>query len=306
LAEHTVEAVVVDHASGDLLRRCIRSLALAGASRVVVVDNAVPPGRSAEVLESLHGGLGDTRLDLVETGVNVGYGAGANRGVATCSAEVVLVCNPDLVVDVSALSVLADALSGDRGLAIVGPEVLDADGKRYPSARRFPDLVEGAGHALAGLVSPDNRFSRRYRMTDLSPHETTRVDWVSGSFMLVRRSAFEDLGGFDEEYFMYAEDVDICWRAHRAGWGVAYVPAASVTHLGAVSTRSRPYRMLVAHHRSTLRFASRSLSGPRRVALPAIAVALSLRLVAEVAAELAARLVAAPAIGAVKAQVADD
>jgi N-acetylglucosaminyl-diphospho-decaprenol L-rhamnosyltransferase len=101
--------------------------------------------------------------------------------------------------------------------------------------------------------------------------------------MLVRRRVFEELGGFDEAYFMYGEDVDICWRAHRAGYGVAYVPLASVTHVGGISTRRAPYRMLAAHHRSALRFASRTLSGSRRLALPAVAAVLGLRLVAEVA-----------------------
>jgi N-acetylglucosaminyl-diphospho-decaprenol L-rhamnosyltransferase len=100
---------------------------------------------------------------------------------------------------------------------------------------------------------------------------------------MARRSAFEELGGFDESYFMYGEDVDLGWRAHRAGWQVAYVPTAAVTHLGAVSTRRAPYRMLLAHHRSALRFAGRSLEGPKKAALPAVAAALGARLTFEVA-----------------------
>ena len=146
-------------------------------------------------------------------------------------------------------------------MAIAGPLVLEPDGTRYPSARRFPSLLEGAGHAIAGRLMPHNRFSRRYRMTEMSTTSTTAVDWVSGSCMLVRRKAFEELGGFDESYFMYGEDVDLCWRAHRAGYAVAWVPSASVTHVGGISTRRTPYRMLAAHHRSALRFASRSFLG---------------------------------------------
>jgi len=295
----SVEAVVVDHASGEMLSGCVSSLFAAGASQVLVVDNAVPAGRSKDVLSvSLDiSGSDPAPVRVVETGVNVGYGAGANRGVARCEAEFVLVCNPDLVVEVDSLRLLSDALVADGRLAIVGPKVLGADGSRYPSARRFPDLIEAAGHALAGLIAPNNRFSRRYRMTELPAQETTWVDWVSGSCMLVRREAFEQLGGFDEEYFMYAEDVDLCWRAHRAGWGVAYVPEASATHLGGVSTSARPYRMLLAHHRSTLRFAGRTLSGFRRAALPAIAVALSVRLVVEMARSAAAGLAARGSTG---------
>ncbi len=84
---------------------------------------------------------------------------------------------------------------------------------------------------------------------------------MSGACFLVRRSAFEQVGGFDEAYFMYLEDVDLCWRLGRAGWRVAYVPTAEVTHLQGVSTDRHPYRMIVEHHRSLLRFAARSSRG---------------------------------------------
>ena len=268
---------MVDYDSGQVLARCVESLREAGAVRVVVVDNAVPPGRARRAFRAAHD------VEVIEPGANLGYGSGANRGAGACTAELLVICNPDVVVGGEALARLMGALDSDQGLAIVGPLVLEPDGNRYPSARRFPSLVEAAGHALAGLLAPGNRFTRRYRMEDLTTAKTTKVDWVSGSFMMVRRQVFEELGGFDETYFMYGEDVDLCWRAHRAGWGVAYVPSASVTHHGGVTTRRAPYRMLVAHHRSALRFAARTLSGPRRLALPVVALALGIRLVAEVA-----------------------
>lgn len=286
-----IDAIVVDHSAGDVLGTCVRSLEAAGADRIVVVDNAVPPGASARALLASIGAA--SRAEVVETGANVGYGSGANRGAATSAAELILICNADVVVESGALGVLADALDAEGALAIVGPRVNEPDGTRYPSARRFPSLTESAGHALAGLVVPGNRFTRRYRMEHLGeegstgPGPSTKVDWVSGSCMLVRREAFEDLGGFDESYFMYGEDVDLCWRAHRAGWSVGYVPAAAVTHHGGVSTRRAPYRMLAAHHRSALRFAHRSLAGPRKALLPAVALALGARLVASVARQAA-------------------
>jgi N-acetylglucosaminyl-diphospho-decaprenol L-rhamnosyltransferase len=291
--------VVVDHAAGEALVRCVESLERAGADHIVVVDNAVPPGSTRQVLGS--GREGRAGVEIVETGLNLGYGPGANRGAAGCGGELLLVCNPDLVLESTALERMKAALVEDPGLAIVGPRVLEPDGTRYPSARRFPSLLEGAGHAIAGVLAPENRFTRRYRMVELSSEKIARVDWVSGSCMLLRRNAFEELGGFDESFFMYGEDVDICWRAHRSGWGVAYVPQASVTHIGGLSTRSRPYRMLAAHHRSTLRFANRSLAGPRRLALPGIAFVLGVRLMAE-----SARIAVAARRRATGAGSADD
>jgi N-acetylglucosaminyl-diphospho-decaprenol L-rhamnosyltransferase len=115
-------------------------------------------------------------------------------------------------------------------------------------------------------------------MEDIDQEATSPVDWVSGACFMARRRALDELGGFDESYFMYLEDVDLCWRAHRAGWTVAYVPTAVVTHVQGVSTAGHPYRMLVAHHRSAFRFAARTAEGRHRVALPGVALILAARL----------------------------
>ncbi len=220
----------------------------------------------------------DGEVRLVQTGTNLGYGAAANRGIAVSDLELVLVSNPDVAVHEGALAALVEVLGADPVLAIAGPRILESDGARYPSARRFPSLLDAVGHALLGDLVPHNRFTRRYRMADLSSDEVTEVDWVSGACFLARRRALEELGGFDEAYFMYAEDTDLCWRARRAGWGVVYVPDAVVTHVQGISTARHPYRMLVAHHRSVFRFAARTESGWRRLALPGMAVFLTLRL----------------------------
>ena len=293
-----VAAVVVNHDAGDALLRCVASLRADGVGEVIVVDNASTDGSTERVAAA------DPAVRLVLTGANLGYGAGANRGIAASGGAFVLVSNPDVAVHEGALEVLHRALLSDPVLAIAGPCILEADGTHYPSARRFPSLVDAAGHALLAGVAPGNRFTRRYRMagevsgtaagplpgeddvTESEPPEagatieTSEVDWVSGACFLARRSALENLGGFDESYFMYAEDADLCWRARRAGWGVAYVPGAVVTHIQGVSTGRRPYRMLAAHHRSVYRFASRSSTGWRRAALPAVAAFLALRLAA--------------------------
>ncbi len=160
----------------------------------------------------------------------------------------------------------------------MGPLIRTAEGDRYPSARRFPSMVDAAGHATIGLFTPRNRFTRAYHQADLETGTAiVDVDWVSGACFLVRRAAFEQVGGFDEAYFMYAEDVDLCWRLGRSGWTVAYVPAAEVTHLQGVSTDRHPYRMIVEHHRSVLRFAARTSGGARRLLLPLVAIAVGAR-----------------------------
>lgn len=269
-----VAAVVVNHDAGSALRDCVASLVADGVEEIVVVDNA----SSDDSLDVMAGACAD--VAVVSTGSNLGYGAGVNRGVAASAAEFVLVTNPDVVVEAGATATLAAAVAADPAVAIVGPQVLRRDGVRYPSARRFPGLVDAVGHAALALFWPQNPFSRRYRMDTIGLAAPSAVDWVSGACMLVRRRAFEELGGFDEAYFMYAEDMDLCWRARRAGWQVVFVPAAAVTHLQGVSTAHHPFRMLVAHHRSAFRFVARSARGWRRALLPLVGVALTARLAA--------------------------
>lgn len=266
------EAVIVNHDAGEALLACVASLRAEGVDEVVVVDNASTDG-SAERLQSEDGAV-----RMVRAGRNLGYGAGANRGLALLHGELVLVCNPDVVVHPGALALLADALRADSVVAVVGPRILEPDGTRYPSARRFPSWTDALGHALLGTLRPGNRFTRMYRMADLATDKISTVDWVSGACFLARRRALEEIGGFDERYFMYLEDTDLCWRLSRAGYRVAYVPEAAVSHIQGLSTARHPYRMLVAHHRSALRFAARTTSGWRRVGLPAVAALLALRL----------------------------
>ncbi|MDA8074884.1 MAG: glycosyltransferase family 2 protein [Actinomycetota bacterium] len=262
-------AVVVDYDAGDVLGACVRSLRDDGVREIVVVENGDPMNARRA--------LGGLRVPVVVTGRNLGYGAGANRGIASSGgSEHVLVCNPDLQVHPGATERLVAALDAHPDWAIVGPRIVDPDGVEYPSVRRFPSMTDAAGHALLALVKPDNRFSRRYR--DVVGQEPRAVDWVSGACFCARRTALEELGGFDEAYFMFAEDIDLCWRAHRAGWGVGVEPRAEVTHVHGVSRRHHPYRMLAAHHRSALRFAARRSQGLERLALPAAAAALGVRL----------------------------
>jgi N-acetylglucosaminyl-diphospho-decaprenol L-rhamnosyltransferase len=266
--------VVVNHDAGEVLLECVASLRAEGVAELVVVDNASSDG-SPDALA-----MTDPAVQVLRTGVNLGYGAGVNHGLASVRSEMVLVSNPDVEVHRGAIGALEEALGADATLAIAGPRIEEPDGARYPSARQFPSFADATGHVLLGQLVPGNRFTRRYKMEELDASEPTEVDWVSGACFLARRRALCELGGFDEAYFMYAEDIDLCWRVRQAGWGVTYVPKAVVTHLRGLSTSQHPYSMLVAHHRSAYRFARRSTRGWRRAALPAVGGLLGVRLAA--------------------------
>lgn len=265
-----VAAVVVNYNAGDSLLDCVKSLLAERVAEVVVVDNASSDGSADSVASA--------GARLVENGRNIGYGGAANVGARLTTSEYLVVCNPDLVVAPGAVATLVDRLASDPSLGVVGPMLRDPDGAVYPSGRDFPSLKDAVGHAFLGLVWGGNPWTRRYRHLGSDQHRPRRADWVSGSFLAARRLAFSSVGGFDESYFMYVEDVDLCWRLSRAGWATWYEPAAEVCHEQGRSASRRPYRMLVAHHRSMWRFARRSARGVDRLLLPVMGVGLVVRL----------------------------
>ncbi len=273
----TVGAVVVDYNVGLPLREAVQSLIDEGITSIAVVENGAP-GSARMAL----GPLADI-VTLMVPGENLGFGAGVNRGVAALSGDVdtIVVANPDSIAHQGSVQDLSTMLENHPDWGLVGPTIVTSDGGLYPSIRQFPSPLDAAGHALFGLIAPSNRFTTRYRSAIARPDGG--VDWVSGAFFLIRRDCFEAVGGFDEDYFMFAEDMDLCWRIHQAGFGVGVARDAVVTHVEGVARRAHPYRMIVAHHRSAYRFATKTTTGSRRILLPLAALVLGTRFVGTVA-----------------------
>jgi N-acetylglucosaminyl-diphospho-decaprenol L-rhamnosyltransferase len=269
--KEAVAGVVVNYNAKEYLLQCVGSLLSQGVALVVVADNGSTDGSEMALLERY------PEAKWVPTGANLGYGTAANIGAAVVDSPYLLICNADVVVGQGSVTKLRSFLEGRPDVALVGPRVHGSDGALYPSARRFPDLLEAFGHGILGQFWVGNPFSRRYRMEDWDHAKAREVDWISGACFLARRSAWDAVGGFDRAYFMYMEDVDLCWRLAKAGWSVAYEPAAEVVHAQGVSADRTPYRMLFAHHVSMWRFARRTENGNRRWLLPLVMAGLAVR-----------------------------
>ena len=159
----------------------------------------------------------------------------------------------------------------DENIASVGPALLTSEGEIYPSARVVPSLRNGVGHALFANLWVENPWTRAYRNDRTTMAIQRDAGWLSGACLLVRRTAFEALGGFDPGYFMYFEDVDLGYRFGKAGYRNVYAPSSVATHSGAHSTTTESARMISAHHASARRFLNRKYSGgwlwPVRVSL---------------------------------------
>lgn len=261
----TVAAVAVTYSPGRSLETFLDSLAQASVRPldIVLADNGSPDGSVASAA---------TRpgVRVVATGGNLGYGRAANLGVHDTTAEFVVVANPDVVWAPGSLdALLAAARRWPQGAAF-GPLIRTPEGAIYPSARALPSLWRGIGHALFGWWWPANPWTAAYRVEGQVPAERT-AGWLSGSCLLVRRDAFDAVGGFDPGYFMYFEDLDLGDRFARAGWQNVYVPSAVVTHTGGHATSRHAATMAAEHHRSAWRYLSRRYSGlrwlPVRVAL---------------------------------------
>lgn len=218
---------------------------------IVIADNESVDVDAVEAAASKEGAA------VVRMGKNLGYGAAINAAVERLppSVEYILVSNPDVVLGGSSIDVLVRAAVEHPEAGAFGPRILDAAlGTVYPSARQLPSLRTGIGHALLHRVWPANRWSRAY-LADSSEHLTTReAGWLSGACLLVRRTAFDQVGGFDAAYFMYFEDVDLGARLGQAGWKNMYCPDAIVSHIGGHSTKQSSGAMIHAHHASAYRY----------------------------------------------------
>ena len=248
--------VTVTYSPGEHLHRLVETLPAATTRPVTLImaDNGSTDGAPEAAAAA------DEHVELLRTGGNLGYGTAINRAVAEVArrgaefdAEFVLVVNPDVRFGPGSVdALLAAAARWPRGAAF-GPRIDEADGTVYPSARAVPRLGAGIGHAVLGPVWPGNPWTARY-LDDADMDTERTAGWLSGSCLLLRRSAFDALGGFDERYFMYLEDVDLGDRLGRAGWQNVYVPSAVIHHDQGHAARSVPEFTLRAHHRSAYLF----------------------------------------------------
>jgi N-acetylglucosaminyl-diphospho-decaprenol L-rhamnosyltransferase len=269
-----LEFVVVAYRSSGELIGCLDSIQvdMPPGSKVVVVDNDSPDD-SAEVA-----GSHPLRPRIVSSPKNLGFGGGCNLGSIGSDAEVVFFLNPDARLKPGATALLVAALEADASLGVVAPRVIDPTGEsRAASAGAEPSLRSSMGHFLAlGRIPGMRRLFRPVYLAD--GRVRTRPDWVSGAAMLVRKSAYDEIGGFDERIFMYMEDVDLCRRLREKGWAIGYEPDAVVEHVMGHSQSTdqpirwyRAYHAYIAAHRGPLHARAASLTAAVGLGLRAVA-----------------------------------
>ena len=258
-AQPRVAVVTVSYGSASVLTGFLESIPVASSHPLftVVADNKGDGPGNVRDLTTSH------NASYLSLPSNLGYGGAVNAAMETVpdSVDWLLVSNPDVVLSPGSIDELVSAAESDAAIGSVGPLIRTAEGTVYPSARAVPSLRTGVGHALFVNLWGENPWTRAYRRDTSAPEEQRDAGWLSGACLLVRRTAFEELGGFDEAFFMYFEDVDLGYRLGRSGWQNRYVPSAVVTHTGAHSTSTESGRMIEAHHHSAYRYLSRKYRG---------------------------------------------
>jgi len=224
-----LSVVIVSWNTKDLLRGCLTSLYDSEGDfsfETVVVDNCSSDGSADMVREEF------PQAHLIESEINGGYAYANNQGLGCFQARYYLLLNPDTVLPPDAIQRMLEFLDSHPEVGIAGPKLVMADGELDMACRRSFPTPENSFYKLFGLsrLFPDSERFGRYNLTYLDPDQVAEVDSVVGAFMMVRREVVEEVGCLDEQYFMYAEDLDWAFRAKRAGWKVYYYPEVTVLH----------------------------------------------------------------------------
>lgn len=244
-----VLTIVLNYRTPELTLRAVEAAlremeGLAGA--ITIVDNDSGDG-SYETLTRAVQERGWSRVRVLQSGRNGGYGAGNNFGIRHglpdgASPDYIYILNSDAFPEPGAIRVLAEHLQAQPRVGFAGSRLHGEDGVYHQTAFRFPTVFsEFEGAAATGPIS---RLLRRYIVALPEPREAQEVDWMAGASLMLRHRAFEEAGGFDERFFLYFEETDLCLRARRAGWLSVYLPESRVMHIGSVSTGMKTWKRI--------------------------------------------------------------
>ena len=247
-----ISAIIVNYNAGTLLRKCVDSLLLSPVKvEVIVIDNA-STDNSLDSLRALE------CVKLVKNSTNTGFAAACNKGIENAEGDCLLFLNPDCSVHQDSLMELYSQLYSDQRVGMVGGLLINADGSEQAGARRAVPTPWRSFVRAFGLTRFSQRWPRIFFDFHLNkyplPELSIEVEAISGACMLVKGQAIEDVGNWDQGYFLHCEDLDWCMRFRQKGWKILFVPTAKITHVQGVCGRSRPLFVEWHKHKGMIRF----------------------------------------------------
>ncbi|MDW8328014.1 MAG: glycosyltransferase family 2 protein [Anaerolineales bacterium] len=270
-----LSVIIVSWNVRELLRACLRSLPLNDPqTEVIVVDSASSDGTTAMVRDEF------PSVRLIASEVNLGYSRGNNLGLERARGEYLLVLNPDTEIVGDTLARMCAYMDAHPQVGVLGPQLVYADSMPQSTRRRFPTLLTAFFESTWLQPLAPRSVLDHYYARDLPADRPAEVDWIVGAALLLRREAYQQVGGFDEGFFMYSEELDLCRRMKAAGWKVVHLPAARILHHEARSSAQVPAATHIRFNASKVRYF-------RKYHGAAVAEALRLYLLANFAVQLA-------------------
>lgn len=248
-----ISIIIVNYNSGKLLEKCLDSICTEESEiefETFVVDNGSSDDSWKMIKEMF------PQVSLIRNADNLGFSRANNQAIRRSLGRYLLLLNPDTILRTKALEKMVHFMDEYPRAGAAGPKLIDPQGTIQLSCRSFPSHRTALfnRYSLLTKLLPANRFSREYLMTGWDHSTVQEVDWVSGACLLMRKEALDEIGLLDERFFMYAEDVDWCYRAKRRGWKVYFIPQAEVVHYIGQSSRRAGRKAIVERHRSMYRF----------------------------------------------------
>jgi hypothetical protein len=252
--------VIVNYNTEKFLQKCIGSV-YAETTRipfdVLVVDNNSMDASTSIVRQDF------PIVNLIENTENGGFAKANNQAIAKCDGKYILLLNPDTLILNNAIEKTIDFMEENPTIGICGCKVLNEDGTLQLACRRSIPTPSVAFFRLVGLsrLFPKSKFMARYNLTYLDPDKTHEVDAVSGAFLMIRKKIVETIGGLDEMFFMYGEELDWCLRTKKAGWKVMYYPKAEIIHYKGECSKFNHRKAALEFHRSMYLFHKKHFAG---------------------------------------------
>jgi len=252
--EDRLTVVVVSYNTRALLLDCLASIVDCDPGlEIVVVDNNSSDGSADAVLQSFPQAM------LIQNQRNAGFGRACNQAIAATTSPLILLLNSDARLNSQALSALCDCLSSDRRCGAAGCTIVDAAGVVTPNTWHFLNPVNQALE-LIGIRPASQLLSRTHRLALDHARQDKSIDWIDGACLMLRRAALEDVGLFDERFFMYSEDEDLCFRLKQRGWSVCFTGGGSVIHCGGASAAQDRIESLARYYSSQMEFLRKNRS----------------------------------------------
>ncbi len=242
-----LSCIIVNYQNNKSLKDCLDSIYQTIEEidfEVIIIDNS-EKGPILQSLKEIY-----PKVQIIYNPTNVGFSKANNQAAKIARGEFLFILNPDTILKEQAGNTMFRYIRSNMEIGALGPKVVNFDGSLQYSCRRYPNLWTGLfnRYSIFSRLLPKNRFTNRYLMLDFDHNETLSVDWLSGCCLMIPKSVFEEVNGFDENYFLFNEDVDLCRMVHQTGKKVIYFPEAKIIHKVSTSNRKTTAKVIIQRH----------------------------------------------------------